>query len=81
MSVQAVFPLKAGLSGTAWPVRSRRMIDAIGMLPVRRGRCRGWSSRPLTWCNRKYRFVFDPSNDDMMQGAGGIYANAAKLIE
>jgi hypothetical protein len=40
MSVQAVFPLKAGLSGTAWPVRSRRMIDAIGMLPVRSGRCR-----------------------------------------
>ena len=22
----------------------------------------------------KYRFAFDPSNDDMMQGAGGIYA-------
>ena len=28
----------------------------------------------------KYRFAFDPSNDDVMQGAGGVNAISAKQI-
>ena len=28
----------------------------------------------------KYRFAFDPSIDDMMQDAGGIYASSAKHV-
>ena len=32
-------PLKAGLNLTAYPVRSRRIIEAIGTVPVRRSRC------------------------------------------
>ena len=28
----------------------------------------------------KYRFAFDPSNDDMMQGAGDVYASSARQI-
>ena len=28
----------------------------------------------------KYRFAFDPSNDDMLQVAGGIYASSARHV-
>jgi hypothetical protein len=28
----------------------------------------------------EYCFAFDPSDDDAMQGAGGIYANSARQI-
>jgi hypothetical protein len=28
----------------------------------------------------KYGFAFDPSNDDMMQVAGGIYSSSARQV-